>query len=97
MKIPSLIFLSFLYAQTEPIKDIHQNNPRVWALTHAMVFTEPGDSIKDGTIIIRDGKVDKVGRYIQVPFDAFEIDMKGANIYPGFIDGWLKVKKDEKI
>ena len=83
--------------QTEPIKDIHTNNPRVWALTHAMVHTEPGDSIKDATIVIRDGKIEKVGRYIQIPLDAYEIDMESAHIYAGFIDGWLQTKKDENI
>jgi len=86
-----------LFAQTEPVKDIHSNTPRVWALTHGMIHTEPGDSIKDGTIIIRDGKIEKVGRYIKIPSDAYEIDLEGANVYAGFIDGWLPVKQDEKV
>ena len=90
------IFFAFLKSQTEPVKDIHRNNPRVWALSHAIVHTEPGDSIKDATLIIRDGKVDKVGRYINIPLDAYEIDMEGAHIYAGFIDGWLQIKRDEK-
>ena len=92
-----LLLFSGLLAQTEPVKDIHRNSPRVWALSHAMIHTEPGDSIKDGTVIVRDGRIEKVGRYIQIPLDAYEIDMEGANIYAGFIDGWLKVKLDEKI
>ena len=41
-----LLFFYFLYGQTEPTKGIHQNNPRVWALSHAKIHTEPGDSIK---------------------------------------------------
>lgn len=96
LALAKVFLLSFIFSQTKPIKSIHENNPRVWALTHAMVHTEPGDSIKDATIVIRDGKIDKVGRYIQIPLDAYEIDMKGSKIYPGFIDGWLQVKKDEK-
>ena len=80
-----ILISSGLYAQTEPVKDIHRNSPRVWALSHAMIHTEPGDSIKDGTIIVRDGRIEKVGRYIQIPLDAYEIDMEGANIYAGFI------------
>jgi len=90
-------FICILIAQTEPVKDLHTNAPRVWALSNAMVHTEPGDSIKDATIVIRDGRIEKVGRYIKVPLDAFEIDMEGAYIYPGFIDGWLEVKQDEKL
>ena len=92
-----LLMIAALKAQTEPVKDIHRNDPRVWALTHAMVHTEPGDSIKDGTVIIRDGRIEKVGRYIQIPLDAYEIDMEGAHLYAGFIDGWLQIKKDEKV
>ena len=91
-----IFIFSYLIAQTEPVKDIHVNPPRVWALTNAMIHTEPGDSLKDATLIIRDGRIDKVGRYIKVPLDAYEIDLEGAHIYSGFIDGWLDVKKDEK-
>ena len=92
-----LILVSVLIAQTEPVKDIHRNDPRVWALTNAMIHTEPGDSIKNGTVVIRDGKIEKVGRYIKVPLDAYEIDLEGSHIYAGFIDGWFQVKKDEQI
>ena len=96
-KFPFLfILISVIIAQTEPVEDIHTNDPRVWALTHAMIHTEPGDSIKDATLVVRDGKIEKVGRYIKVPLDAYELDMEGAHIYAGFIDGWLEVKKDEK-
>jgi len=93
----NLVILSSCLAQTEPVKDIHVNKPRVWALTHAMIHTAPGEFIKDGTIVIRDGKIEKVGKYIQIPADAFEIDLDEANVYAGFIDGWLEIKKDEII
>ena len=96
--IAGIIFLfSVVFAQTEPVVDIHRNEPRVWALTNAMIHTEPGDSIKNGTVVIRDGKIEKVGRYIKIPLDAYEIDLEGAHVYAGFIDGWLEVKKDEKV
>ena len=43
----------FLFAQTEPTKDLHKNRPKVWTLTNAMIHTSPGDFIKDGSIVIR--------------------------------------------
>ena len=92
-----IILFSVVFAQTEPVKDIHRNNPRVWALTNAIIHTEPGDSIKNGTVVIRDGKIEKVGRYIKIPLDAYEIDLEGAHVYAGFIDSWLEVKQDEKV
>ena len=95
-KLFLFFIISFLIAQTKPVKDLHSNNPRVWALSNAMIHTEPGDSLKDATVIIRDGRIEKLGRYIKIPLDAYEIDLEGAHIYSGFIDGWLQVKKDEK-
>ena len=44
-------------SQTEPVDALHNNPPRVWALTHAMIHTEPGTFIKDGNIIILDGQI----------------------------------------
>lgn len=64
MIIVFLLLFGFLQSQTQPNIGLNENNPRVWALTNALVHTEPGDSIKDCTIIIRDGKIDKVGRYM---------------------------------
>lgn len=90
---------SSLLAQIEPIDDLHSNPPRVWALTHGMVHTEPGKFLKNATIILRDGKIASVGRYIKIPMDAYEIDLEEAHVYPGFIESWLEVKKsssDEK-
>ena len=57
-----LIVFSILVGQTEPVKDLHTNKPSVWALSNAMIHTEPGDSLKDATVIISDGRIDKVGR-----------------------------------
>ena len=93
MIILYFLLFSFLQSQTQPSIGLNENNPRVWALTNALVHTEPGDSIKDCTIIIRDGKIDKVGRYIRIPLDAFELDMSGVSIYPGFIDSWYQIKR----
>ena len=96
IRVIYFLFLSLAHTQTEPSVGLKENNPAVWALTNALVYSEPGDSIKDCTIIIRNGKIDKVGRYIKIPLDAFEIDMEGSYIYPGFIDSWYEVKKTKR-
>ena len=88
-----LIILPILMmAQIEPIENLHDNQPRVWTLTHAMIHTSPGNFIKDGSITIRNGKIEAVGRYIKTPRDAFEIDLKGAHVYAGFIESWLETE-----
>tara|TARA_S200000501_G_scaffold54907_1_gene44944 strand:- start:1396 stop:4347 length:2952 start_codon:yes stop_codon:yes gene_type:complete len=91
-----LFFLNILTSQIEPTRGIRDNSPRVWVLTNATVHTEPGDFIKNGNIVIRDGKIDKVGRYIKIPPDAYEIDLKGSHVYAGFIDGWVDVKRNKE-
>ena len=62
-----IILPVLMMAQIEPIENLHENQPRVWTLTHAMIHTNPGDFIKDGSIIIRNGKIEAVGRYIKTP------------------------------
>ena len=57
-----------------------------------MIHTAPGDFIKGGSIVIRNGKIEAVGRYIKSPKDSYEIDMQGAHIYAGFLETWLETK-----
>ena len=93
MKNILLIILPvLLLAQTEPVENLHENSPRVWTLIHAMIHTAPGNFIKDGSITIRNGKIEAVGRYIKTPKDAFEIDLNGAHVYAGFIESWLETE-----
>ena len=51
-----------------------------------------GNFIKSGSIVIRNGKIEAVGRYIKSPKDSYEIDMQGAHIYAGFLETWLETK-----
>jgi len=57
------------------------------ALTHATVYTITGGTIENCTVIIRDGKIENVGRDITIPSDVETIDCSGLRIYPGMIDG----------
>ncbi len=44
-----------------------------------------GSKIENGSLLIRSGKIVKIGRNIQAPSDAKVIDAKGMYIYPGLI------------
>ena len=81
-----------LFCQTAPLVDILHVTPRVFVLKNAHVHTEPGKSIPNASISIRDGLIEEVGFQIVVPADATVLDMQGAHIYAGFIDGWFEVK-----
>ena len=86
-----ILSLGFIIGQTQPAKSLHRNPPRTWALTNATVHTEPGKSIIDGTIIIRNGVIQAVGRNLKIPNQATALRMDGKHIYAGFINGLVDV------
>ncbi|MGB9336949.1 MAG: amidohydrolase family protein [Candidatus Acidiferrales bacterium] len=62
------------------------NEPSVFAIRGAKIFTLAGAPIEGGTVLIRDGKIAAVGSNVNVPADAKVIDAKGLEVYPGFFD-----------
>ena len=99
MKTKTILFLSILSiltAQVGPAKALHRNPPRAWALTNATVHASPGKTIKDGTVVMRDGIITAVGAKVKIPKQATIIDMDGKHIYAGFIESWLDVKTVKK-
>lgn len=61
----------------------------VHALTGATVFVKPGQVISNAIIILRAGKIEKVGEHASIPPDARVWNLKGMNVYAGFIDPYL--------
>jgi imidazolonepropionase-like amidohydrolase len=62
------------------------NEPSVYAIQGAKIFTLAGAPIEGGTVLIRDGKIAAAGANVSVPADAKVIDAKGLEVYPGFFD-----------
>ncbi|MDZ4723789.1 MAG: amidohydrolase family protein [candidate division Zixibacteria bacterium] len=90
MKTPSIIIALLIAggatAQTTPPQGIRSKNSESKAFTHATIIISPTQTIENGTMIIKDGRVVAVGTNIPVPAGAFEYDLKGKRIYPGFIE-----------
>ncbi len=82
---------AFSQAQTSPVDGMKDNTPGVHAFTNATIITSPGNQISNGTLVIRDGVVEAVGRRVSVPADARVWDMEGKTLYPGFIDAHTNV------
>jgi imidazolonepropionase-like amidohydrolase len=61
----------------------------IHALVGGRVVIKPGEVLDGGTIVIRDGLIQTVGKDVQPPADARLWDMKGMTIYAGFIDPYL--------
>jgi imidazolonepropionase-like amidohydrolase len=56
------------------------------AIRNARIVTVSGPDIENGTIVIRDGKIEAVGAAVNVPAGAQTIDGQGLSVYPGMID-----------
>ena len=61
----------------------------IHALTGGKVVVKPGEVLESGTVLIRDGLIEKVGTNVVIPADARVWDMKVQTIYAGFIDPYL--------
>ncbi|MEO0223790.1 MAG: amidohydrolase family protein [candidate division WOR-3 bacterium] len=56
-----------------------------YAIINANIFLK--DSIiKNGTIIVKNGKIYNVGKNIKIPNDVLVLDYSGKYVYPGFIE-----------
>ena len=51
-------------------------------IKNATIHVGNGTVINNGTIQIKDGKIEKVGSDISIPADAKAIDAKGKHVYP---------------
>lgn len=60
--------------------------PTKVALTGARIIPVSGPDIDSGTVLIEHGRITAVGRDVQIPFDAMEVDVSGKVIFPGMID-----------
>jgi imidazolonepropionase-like amidohydrolase len=58
----------------------------VIAIRNARIVTVSGADIENGTVVIRNGKIEAVGAEVNVPADAQTIDGRGLSVYPGMID-----------
>lgn len=67
-------------AQTKPATVI--------AIKGAKIVPVVGDDIENGTIIIKGGKIEAIGREAQIPAGAEVFEAKGLVAYPGLIDSY---------
>lgn len=56
------------------------------AITNARILDGTGNVIERGTIVVRDGRIAKIGAAVAVPRGVDRIDASGKTVMPGFID-----------
>lgn len=60
---------------------------RTVAIEGARIVQKPGQVIRRGNVVIRDGLITAVGASVPIPSDAARIDGDSLTVYAGFIDG----------
>lgn len=61
------------------------------AITGATIYPVDGPPIADATVVVRDGRIDRIGTELQIPDSVAIIEADGLRLYPGFIDAGTKV------
>lgn len=73
-------------AQTFPVEGLKHNPVNRRAYIHARIIPQPGVRMEDATLYVEDGVIRAVGKNIALPKGTPVTDLRGAYIYPGFID-----------
>jgi imidazolonepropionase-like amidohydrolase len=71
----------------DPFPSTYKAPPsKPFAIRNATVMTAAGPSIRNGIVIVRDGKIVAVGQNVPLPPDAAVVDGTGKFVTPGVID-----------
>ena len=60
------------------------------AFINARIHTVSGDVVEQGTLVVRNGKIEAVGADVTVPAGAKVIDASGKTIMPGLVSAWSR-------
>ncbi len=84
--------LRALWERSAPMGPLWPEAP-VTAIRHATILTVTNGTITPGTVIIRDGTIEAVGRDddVSIPAGAREIDAAGMFVMPGIVDAHIHI------
>ncbi|MBX2962502.1 MAG: amidohydrolase family protein [Cyclobacteriaceae bacterium] len=63
---------------------------RTYAITNVNIIQGPSRKVDMGTVIIRNGVIQNVGKNLAIPADAVVIKADSMYVYAGFIDGYSR-------
>jgi len=72
--------------ETFPVNGVADPRHGHYAFTDATIVKDANTTLKNATIVIKDGRIVAVGTNVPVPKGAVEIKCSGKFIYPSFID-----------
>jgi imidazolonepropionase-like amidohydrolase len=90
--IANLLLIAVLsLAPQEPAPAAPAPAPRAFAVLGKTVVTMAGDPIQDGGVIVRDGKIERVGKEAELALPADMPVLRAAIVTPGLIDAHATV------
>ena len=85
--IIALLFPLIAFTQDNfPINGVRETNQITYAFINVDIYTTYNKKIDNGTLIIKNDEIVKVGPNIKIPNEAKIIDLNGYTICPSFID-----------
>src|SRR2546430_14445395 len=61
----------------------------IYVIRNAHIVTVSGPEIENGSVVIREGKIEAVGTNVTVPRGAQAIDARGLSAYPGTVEAGI--------
>ncbi|HET9887115.1 MAG TPA: amidohydrolase family protein [bacterium] len=87
--VPLAAFLAFTASSVHA--DIGGEPSSCHALTHVRIVALPGAAPVEGTLVIRDGRIESMGAQARIPDDAIVHDLTGRIVYPGLVEPYLRL------
>lgn len=93
MKKPLLLFLLLVLAafgaQAQPhfpYNGVQDQRPDGWLLKNATIVVSPGQQLDQADMLLRNGRIEAVGKGLSLPKGYRELDLSGKFIYPAFLE-----------
>jgi len=83
----ALLFLVF----HPPLAHAQGGEPQYFAIRGAKVFPVSGPPIEGATIVVSHGIITAIGKDAAIPPEAWVVEGKGLNVYPGLVDAFTDV------
>ncbi|WP_128546886.1 amidohydrolase family protein [Larkinella soli] len=71
---------------TFPRNGVYDERPGLYAFTNATIIVDPQTTLENATLLIRNGRIEAVGKTVSLPSGAVVADLKGKRIYPALVD-----------